>query len=60
MAEDKKTPEEGEITEEQLEDVAGGVLPNINVKIGTDGEATDDDHNNWIDIVGDDPPPKKV
>ena len=59
MADEKILPEDGEVTEEQLEDVAGGVISDINIKISTDGEATDDDHGTWIDIIEDDPPPKK-
>ena len=59
MADEKIISEEGELAEEKLEDVAGGVLSDINVKKATDGESTDKDHGNWIEILEDDQPPQK-
>ena len=57
--EKKKIPKDGEISEEQLKNVAGGVAPSVNVKItSVEGESTDDNHGKWIDIIADDPPPK--
>ena len=47
---DEKNDHEGEITEEQLEQIAGGVLSER-------GEAKDKDMEPPIDILPDDPPP---
>lgn len=58
MADEEDIPEDGELVEEQLEDVAGGVLSDINLKIGQDIQSSDDKHDKWTDLGDDDPPPK--
>jgi hypothetical protein len=55
MTDQKKRPAEDEVSDKQLEDVAGGADSDTSKETkksskSIDGEATDADHDRWIDI----------